>query len=233
MASIQCRNVDKSFGKPPLRILKNVSLTIQPGEFAAITGRSGSGKSTLLYIASSLDNPSGGTVLLDGHDVHTMSQPDLHRFRNRRIGFVFQFHYLLPELTAYENVILPAIKAGEEKIRRDRAMSLIEEFSIMHCLKKLPAQMSGGEMQRTAIARSLVMEPAILFADEPTGNLDSENGERVMKIFTDINRNHGTTIMMVTHEPDFAKLATRHLHMSDGVITEETYHGTTKRGRRK
>jgi ABC-type lipoprotein export system ATPase subunit len=233
MASIQCVNVDKSFGKPPLRILKNVSLTIQPGEFAAITGRSGSGKSTLLYIASSLDNPSDGTVLLDGHDVHTMSQPELHRFRNRCIGFVFQFHYLLPELTAYENVILPAIKAGEEKTRRDRAMSLIEEFSIMHCVKKLPAQMSGGEMQRTAIARSLVMEPSILFADEPTGNLDSENGERVMKIFNDINRNHGTTIMMVTHEADFAKLATRHLHMADGVITEETCHGTSKRGKRK
>ena len=222
MKAIQCREMVKSFGEPPLVVLKSISLDIEEGEFVGITGRSGSGKSTLLYVTSGLDDLTSGEVLLSGKNIHEFKSKELHLFRNRKMGFVFQFHYLLPELTALENILIPARKFNEEKKRREYAISLMEEFDVIHCKDKIPSRMSGGEMQRTAIARSLIMDPELLFADEPTGNLDSENGIKVMEILKEVNRRIGTTILMVTHEPDFAAMAKRQIHLIDGKIDSDT-----------
>ncbi len=221
MRAIECTSLVKSFGEPPVHALREVSFHVERGEFLAITGRSGSGKSTLLYVLSGLDDPTSGEVMITGRNIHRMGGYDLHFFRNSRMGFVFQFHYLLPELTSIENILMPARKFRKEKERRARALSLIEEFGVEHCVHKYPSQMSGGEQQRVAVARALVMEPDFIFADEPTGNLDSINGERVLNIFTDINRNHGTTVLLVTHEPDFAARAGRQIHLADGKIVSD------------
>lgn len=221
MNIIECKNVVRSFGEPPLVILKSLSFTVEKGEFIGITGRSGSGKSTLLYVMSGLDDLSSGEVIISGKNIHVLEGESLHLFRNRNMGFVFQFHFLLPELTAMENILMPARKYREEKKRAEYAISLMEQFQVYHCRNKLPSQMSGGEMQRTAIARSLVMEPEILFADEPTGNLDSENGEIVMEIFEKVNRDFGTTIFMVTHEQDYAARGSRQIHLVDGEIDSD------------
>ncbi len=219
--AIVCSAVDKSFGFPPTRVLKSLTFEVEAGEFVAVTGRSGSGKSTLLYIISSLDLPTSGEVSLLGRPINGMPAGELHLFRNRHIGFVFQFHYLLPELTGLENVLMPARRHGLHLARAGRARSLLEQFDVAHCARKLPSQMSGGEMQRVSIARSLIMEPPILFADEPTGNLDSVNGDRVMRIFETINREYGTTIVMVTHERDFAARASRRINMVDGTVESD------------
>ncbi len=218
MDAIVCSDIVKSFGNPPLIILKSISFEVKKSEFVGVTGRSGSGKSTLLYSVSGLDKINSGFVHIAGMDIHNMKNQEMHEFRNRKLGFVFQFHYLLPEISALENILMPARKIKEEKKRRDKAISFMEEFEIIHCKDKLPSQMSGGEMQRTAIARSLIMEPEFLFADEPTGNLDTENGEKVMNILRRVNKAYGTTILMVTHEQDFAKMASRHIHLVDGQI---------------
>ena len=222
MRAIECIDIVKSFGDPPITILKNINLSIDKGEFVGITGRSGSGKSTLLYVISGLDNLSSGEVLLFGNKVHELDSETFHILRNRKIGFVFQFHYLLAELTAFENILMPARKFNEEKEREHYAIELMKEFNVFHCKDKTPSKMSGGEMQRTAIARALIMNPEIVFADEPTGNLDSENGEKVMDIFKAVNKNMGTTIVMVTHEPDFALMAKRQIHLTDGRITNDS-----------
>lgn len=221
MRAIECTTLVKSFGDPPVHALRGVSFNVERGEFVAITGRSGSGKSTLLYVVSGLDNPSSGEVMIAGRNIHRIGGEDLHLFRNSRMGFVFQFHYLLPELTSIENILMPARKFRKERERRARALSLIEEFGVGHCAHKYPSQMSGGEQQRVAVARALVMEPDFIFADEPTGNLDSINGERVLDIITDINKNHGTTVLLVTHEPDFAARAGRQIHLADGKIASD------------
>lgn len=221
MNIIECRDVVRSFGEPPLVILKSLSFSVEKGEFIGITGRSGSGKSTLLYVMSGLDDLSSGEVIISGKNIHDLEGEELHRFRNRNMGFVFQFHFLLPELTALENILMPPRKYKEEKKKEGYALSLMEQFHVIHCRNKLPSQMSGGEMQRTAIARALVMEPEILFADEPTGNLDSENGEIVMEIFEKVNRDFGTTIFMVTHEMDYAARGSRQIHLVDGVIDSD------------
>ena len=218
MKAIECRDIIKSFGNPPLTILKGISFDVEMGEFLGITGRSGSGKSTLLYSISGLDRINSGRVTLLGKDIHKMSEKEIHDFRNKSLGFVFQFHYLLPEITALENILMPARKVKEEKKRLNFAIELMKSFNIYHCKDKLPSQMSGGEMQRTAIARALIMEPLLLFADEPTGNLDTENGEKVMDILLKINKEMKTTIIMVTHEPDFASMASRQIHLVDGQI---------------
>lgn len=212
------RDVRKTFGTPPTEVLKGISFEITPGQFIALTGRSGSGKSTLLYIVSSLDQPSSGHLLIDGRDLTSMSEPELHAFRNQRMGFVFQFHYLLPELTAIENVLMPTFKTKTTHARRQRAAFLLEEFGLGQKADRLPRQLSGGEQQRVAIARALIMEPTYLFADEPTGNLDSVNGETVMRILKKINQDMGTTIVMVTHDPDFANMASRRIHLIDGML---------------
>lgn len=220
-AIIECRNLVKSFDDPPITILKSISFDVPRGEFLSITGRSGSGKSTLLYTISGLDNITSGEVIIAGKNIHRLESRDVHRMRNIMMGFVFQFHYLLPEITALENILMPARKTDRERERRKYALFLMKEFNILHCRDKLPAKMSGGELQRTAIARSLIMEPEILFADEPTGNLDSENGDKIMEIFRKVNKELGTTIIMVTHETDYAHKADRVIHLVDGTIARD------------
>ncbi|MEY4616314.1 MAG: hypothetical protein RJB66_1274 [Pseudomonadota bacterium] len=217
--SIVLNNVHQTLGNPPNHILKGINLKIKDGEFVALTGRSGSGKSTLLYVISSLDRASEGEILIDDRDIQKLSKEELHRFRNENMGFVFQFHYLLPELTALENVLMPARKFKREKEFEKKAINLLEAFGITQQLHRLPRHLSGGEQQRVAIARSLIMKPRYLFADEPTGNLDSQNGKIVMDIFQSINKNDGTTIVFVTHDPSFAQLAARQITLVDGEMT--------------
>ncbi|MCT8335132.1 ABC transporter ATP-binding protein [Leptospira sp. 85282-16] len=220
MIGIDAKHIFKSFGEPPQEVLKDVSLDIDIGDFVALTGKSGSGKSTLLYIVSGLDNPTSGEVKLNGSSLSGMGSKEIHALRNQSIGFVFQFHYLLPELTGLENITMPARKTGSHKLTEDYALHLMESFSVLHCKDKFPSQMSGGEGQRVAIARALVQKPKFLFADEPTGNLDTVNGDKVMEIFKRINKEDGTTILFVTHDPDYASLASRRVHMVDGKIAE-------------
>lgn len=220
MIGIEAKNIFKSFGEPPQVVLKDVSLEIEVGDFVALTGKSGSGKSTLLYIVSGLDNPTSGELKLGGSSLIGMGSAEIHRLRNISIGFVFQFHYLLPELTGLENITMPARKTGSHKAMEEYALHLMESFSVLHCKDKFPSQMSGGEGQRVAIARALIQKPKFLFADEPTGNLDTANGDKVMEIFKRINQVDGTTILFVTHDPDYAGLASRRVHMIDGKIAE-------------
>ena len=213
---IAARHVNKVIGEPPVQVLHDITIEIRDREFIALTGRSGSGKSTLLYLLSSLDTSYDGSIEIDGRELKTMNQAELGAFRNRKMGFVFQFHYLLAELSALENVLMPARKAREEVERRARAASLLSQFGLGDKLQRLPRELSGGEQQRVAIARALVMEPQYLFADEPTGNLDSVSGATVMQIIRDLNHTFGTTIVMVTHDPDFANMAKRQIHLADG-----------------
>lgn len=216
--SIKAKNLVKTLGTPPIEIIRGVCLDIRQGEFVALTGRSGSGKSTLLYLLSTLDNPTSGQLEIDDKDVATLSSKQLHRLRNERIGFVFQFHYLLPELTALENVLMPAMKSNQVKQRQKRAKMLLEAVGLGKKMNRLPRHLSGGEQQRVAIARALVMEPAYLFADEPTGSLDSVAGNAVMDILMEMNRESGTTIVLVTHDPEFASRAKRQIVLADGVV---------------
>ncbi len=216
--SIIMKNIIKSFGTPPTTILKGVSGEIKDGEVVAITGRSGSGKSTLLYIISSLDKPTSGDVIVDSQSLTQMAQSDIHKFRNQKMGFVFQFHHLLPELNALENVLMPTLKSNSSDAFKEYALELLNEFGIGDKANSLPSQLSGGEQQRVAVARALIMKPKILFADEPTGNLDTANGQLVMNLFMRINRARGTTIVFVTHDQLFAQSATRQLNMVDGLI---------------
>ena len=217
--AIIARNVSKSFGDPATHVLKDVSLTVEDGEFLALTGRSGSGKSTLLYILSSLDLPTEGSVEVSGVNLATMNEKDLHRFRNEEVGFVFQFHYLLPELTALENVLMPTLKLEQWEKRRGYGEYLLESFGLKDKVRNYPRQLSGGELQRVAIARSLVMEPKYLFADEPTGALDSVNGDLVMNLIRKVNSERNTTVIMVTHDPDFALQAKRQVRLVDGMLS--------------
>lgn len=216
--SIIMKNIKKSFGEPPTDILKGINGEIKTGEMLAITGRSGSGKSTLLYIISSLDRPTSGDIIIDQASLSTMSQAEMHRFRNQKMGFVFQFHHLLPELSALENVMMPTLKFEKDSSRKKIAIELLAEFGIENKINSLPSQLSGGEQQRVAIARALVMQPQYLFADEPTGNLDSANGELVINLFKRINKERSTTIIYVTHDQTFANEASRKINLVDGQI---------------
>lgn len=216
--SIVMRKIVKSFGQPPTVILKGVSGEIKDGEIVAITGRSGSGKSTLLYIISSLDRPTSGEVIVDNESLTQMAPAEIHKFRNLKMGFVFQFHHLLPELSALENVLMPTLKSSQAVSNKDFALELLSEFGIRDKANSLPSQLSGGEQQRVAIARALIMKPKILFADEPTGNLDSINGQLVMNLFKRINKERGTTIVYVTHDQQFAQMASRQISMVDGMM---------------
>jgi lipoprotein-releasing system ATP-binding protein len=216
--SIVATKVGKVIGDPPTRVLTDISLTVNNGEFIALTGRSGSGKSTLLYLLSSLDDVSEGKVEVDGQDVKNMAMEAINHFRNEKVGFVFQFHYLIAELTAIENVLLPARRTKRVEERRAYAEQLFEEFGLAGKLHRLPRQLSGGEQQRVAIARALVMEPRYLFADEPTGALDTINGELVMDILHASNEKYGTAIILVTHDLGFAGQAEQQIHLVDGKI---------------
>lgn len=218
MMTILVRNMSKSFGQPPVEVLHDISFEIADGEFVALTGKSGSGKSTLLYLISTLDNPTGGSVELSGQNVAAMNSHELHHFRNRRLGFVFQFHHLLPELTALENALLPARKAHEHHEREELALSFFQQFDLVDKVHSRPGQLSGGEQQRVAIIRALIMEPEYIFADEPTGNLDSRNARIVLDIFRNINRERKTTIVMVTHDEEFAGMADRQIVLADGRL---------------
>lgn len=217
--SIWVSHVSKSFGSPPANVLSDVSFKIDDADFFVITGKSGSGKSTLLYLLSSLDHPTSGEIILDGTNITKLSDKEVHEFRNRNMGFVFQFHYLLPELDALENVLMPALKRNLVADSRDYAVELLQTFELGHRLHHRPAQLSGGEQQRVAIARALVMKPKYVFADEPTGNLDSSSGDNVMAILKKMNQEKKTTIVYVTHDPDYAKMASKHIHLVDGRIT--------------
>lgn len=216
--SIVCSNIVKEFGDPPTRIIHSIDLEIGDGDFIAISGRSGSGKSTLLYLLSTLDFPTSGNIYIDKRDIASLNVEELHNFRNTEVGFVFQFHYLLPELTAIENVLLPARKVHLHEEKIPFAESLFREFDIATKLDKLPSQLSGGEQQRVAIIRALIMQPRYIFADEPTGNLDSVNGEIVMNILKTINLEQNTTLVLVTHEPEYAAMAKREVFLVDGRI---------------
>lgn len=215
---IEARNLIKEFGSPPQRILHDLSFQINTGEFVSISGKSGSGKSTLLYLLSSLDHPTSGEVLFDGEDIHLWSSNKLHKYRSLHIGFIFQFHYLLAELSAIENILLPARNLGVQKAKMERALYLMHELGIADKADRSPSKMSGGEQQRVAIARALIMEPRFIFADEPTGNLDSQNANLVMKMLMQINQTNKTTICLVTHDPDYAQLAHREIYLVDGRI---------------
>jgi putative ABC transport system ATP-binding protein/lipoprotein-releasing system ATP-binding protein len=217
--AIVIKDLKKSFGEMATPVLKGINATIETGEFVSITGRSGSGKSTLLYIISTLDPPSSGEVEIDGQKLSSLTTAEVHRFRNLKMGFVFQFHHLLPELTAVENVLMPAIKTKVSSQRKSQALELLGEFGIRDKADRLPGQLSGGEQQRVAIARALIMEPSYLFADEPTGNLDSTNAQSVMNLFSRINRERKTTVIFVTHDQEFAKMAPRRIDLVDGQLS--------------
>ncbi|RHX86874.1 ABC transporter ATP-binding protein [Leptospira stimsonii] len=216
--ALTCDSLIKSFGEPPTQVVRGVTFQLKKGEFVSLTGRSGSGKSTLLYMLSGLDRPTSGKVFLDGKDLFQLESKETHSFRNQHIGFVFQFHYLLPELTAIENILMPARKTGMEGIKKEYARNLLKQFDLEHCKDKYPSQMSGGEQQRAAIARALIMNPTFIFADEPTGNLDTANGDKAMEILKRTNAENGTTILFVTHDPEYAAFADRRIHMVDGSI---------------
>jgi len=220
--SIVMKEITKSFGDPPTRVLKGISGEIKNGEMLSITGRSGSGKSTLLYIISSLDRPTSGEVIIDGVPLSSLTKKELHLFRNIKMGFVFQFHHLLPELTAMENVLMPTLKVQKDPKYGKFAMELLTEFGIGDKANRFPSQMSGGEQQRVAIARALIMNPKIIFADEPTGNLDSVSGNLVMNLFKKINKIHGTTIIYVTHDEIFSEMAPRKITLVDGLISKSS-----------
>lgn len=218
--TIIANQIVKEFGEPPTRVIQGIDLHIDDGEFVSISGRSGSGKSTLLYLLSTLDEPSYGNITIDGQDPRQMSVDELHNFRNQNLGFVFQFHYLLQELDALENVLLPARRHGRHLEKEDYARELFKTFDIEDKLHKLPSQMSGGEQQRVAIARAMIMQPKYLFADEPTGSLDTRNGDIVMDILIRANRESGTTLVLVTHEEEYAAMARREVMLIDGKVVE-------------
>ncbi|QDK43643.1 ATP-binding protein [Bacteriovorax stolpii] len=181
-------------------------------------GRSGSGKSTLLYILSTLDRSFDGSVLYDGIDIKKMNAEKIHATRNKDIGFVFQFHYLLNELTAIENILLPARKANQLDQKESFARELLAHIGLSDKAERLPANLSGGEQQRVAIARALIMQPKYLFADEPTGNLDSANGKVILDLFERFNKDYGTTIVYVTHDKEFGERAKKKIQLMDGII---------------
>jgi len=221
---IQVKNVSKKLGDPAHDILSDLNFEISKGEFVSLTGRSGSGKSTLLYLLGSLDLPTTGSIILAGQDLQSMSSKDIHHFRNRNLGFIFQFHYLLPELTAIENVLMPTYKFNETNMYYQRAKDILALVGLDHRIHHLPRAMSGGEQQRVAIARALIMKPKFILADEPTGALDSVNGAQVMSILKQINKEEETTIIMVTHDVEFSKIGHRRISLADGrIISDEKF----------
>jgi len=212
---IQATGIRKSFGT--LEVLKGVDFAAEAGEVVAIMGASGAGKSTLLQILGTLSTLDAGTLTIDGTDVLHLGSRALAAFRNRRIGFVFQAHHLLPEFTALENVMIPAlIGGGSAQEARTRAEELLDAVGLSQRLTHKPSELSGGEMQRVAIARALMQQPAILLADEPSGNLDSHTKEEIHQLFFDLRNRFGQTEVIVTHDPSLAALCDRTCHMSDG-----------------
>ncbi len=214
---LQAKNIVKSYGK--LQVLKGVSLEITQGEIVSIIGSSGAGKSTLLHILGTLDFADGGEIFLKTERVNTLKGKKLAAFRNQHMGFVFQFHHLLPEFTALENVCIPAWLAGKKRKETEvRAKELLETLGLKDRIENKPNALSGGEQQRVAVARSLINNPDIVFADEPTGNLDSQNARELHKLFVQLRDTHNQTFLIVTHNEELAQMSDRVLHMKDGKI---------------
>lgn len=212
---IKATGIEKSFGE--LKVLKGVDLSVSTSEVVSIMGASGAGKSTLLQILGTLSTPDSGSLVIDGVDVLKLDGKALAEFRNRRLGFVFQFHHLLPEFTALENVMIPAFIAGRSKKDAEQhAMQLLADLGLAERLNHKPSELSGGEQQRVAIARALINSPAVLFADEPSGNLDTKTKTDLHNLFFELREKYGQTIVIVTHDPDLAKMCDRSLFMVDG-----------------
>ncbi len=209
-------------GEVEVAALKGISLHIPEGEFVAIMGPSGSGKSTLMNVIGCLDQPSSGRDILDGYDGSALTDDQLAWIRNRKIGFVFQSYNLIPRASAVHNVEMPLIYAGDNLQRRERAMAALESVGLLQRAGHLPNELSGGQQQRVAVARALVTDPAILLADEPTGNLDSESSLEIMRLLRDLNH-QGRTIVLITHEPDIAAFAQRVVRVRDGVIVSDEH----------
>lgn len=222
---LKLENVEKKYSGSveELHIINNLSFSVEEGEFISILGRSGSGKSTLLNIMGLLDRVDGGKIFIGGQEVDKLSEEERDKIKNQMIGFVFQFHYLLPEFTALENVMLPALLNNfDKKLEMEkRAKELLEKVGLGERENHKPSQLSGGEKQRVAIARALINSPKILLADEPTGNLDEEISEMIFKILKDINKNEKQTIIVVTHSKDLAEISDKQLYLKKGVLVEE------------
>lgn len=217
---IEAKGIEKSFGN--LKVLKGIDFYAGKSEVVSIMGASGAGKSTLLQILGTLSTPDKGTLLIDGTDVTTLSRKEISTFRNRKIGFVFQFHHLLPEFTSLENVMIPAlINGASESDAKKRAAELLDTLGLAERATHKPSELSGGEQQRVAIARALMNKPAVLFADEPSGNLDSVTKAELHQLFFRLRDELGQTIVIVTHDPDLAKMCDRSLFMRDGVFIND------------
>ncbi|NMB36814.1 MAG: ABC transporter ATP-binding protein [Bacteroidales bacterium] len=216
---IIAEHIRKSFGT--LVVLKDISFKARTAEVVSIVGASGAGKSTLLHILGTLSRPDSGRVIIDGTDVFALSDKELARFRNTRIGFVFQAHHLLPEFTALENVMIPALIAGNSRREASsKAIELLNQLGLRERVNHKPSELSGGEQQRVAIARALVNNPALLLADEPSGNLDSKNKEELHRLFFDLRDRYNLTILIVTHDKELAALSDRTLEIKDGEFVE-------------
>lgn len=217
---IQAKGIEKSFGT--LKVLKGIDFSVSKSEVVAIMGASGAGKSTLLQILGTLSTPDAGTLVIDGTDSRSLGGKALAEFRNRRLGFVFQFHHLLPEFTALENVMIPAFIAGRSrKEAQEEAAALLTDLGLGDRLSHKPSELSGGEQQRVAIARALINRPAVLFADEPSGNLDSRTKGELHRLFFELREKYGQTIVIVTHDPELAEMCDRSLYMVDGQFVSD------------
>ena len=217
---IRAKNITKSFGS--LQVLKGISLEVSKSEVISIMGASGAGKSTLLHILGTLSRPDSGSLEIDGTDVLKLSGNALSAFRNKKIGFVFQAHHLLPEFTSLENVMIPALIGGtSQKEARSTALALLSDLGLAQRISHKPSELSGGEQQRVAIARALVNSPAVLFADEPSGNLDSRTKEDLHNLVFSLRDRYGQTIVIVTHDPQLAAMCDRTLFMRDGLFSDE------------
>jgi len=214
---LQAKGIHKAYGALP--ILKGVDITVEKGEIVSIVGASGAGKSTLLHIIGTLDKPDQGSIFIDGVDIHKLSAKKLSAFRNEHIGFVFQFHHLLPEFTALENVCIPAFIRGQGRTEAEtKAKELLELLGVSHRIDHKPAEMSGGEQQRVSVARALMNDPSIILADEPSGNLDSENAAALHQLFFDLRNKFQQTFIIVTHNEELARISDRTIHMRDGLV---------------
>lgn len=222
---IRIENITKSFGS--LQVLKGIDLHIDKGEVVSIVGPSGAGKTTLLQIIGTLDRPDSGRVCVDATDVTTLSQKQLSDFRNRHLGFVFQFHQLLPEFTAIENIMIPAYIAGvSQKQAKARAEELLQFMGLADRALHKPAELSGGEKQRVAVARALVNNPAVILADEPSGSLDTKNKQELHQLFFDLRDKYGQTFVIVTHDEQLASITDRTIHMRDGLLENSVVSGS-------